>query len=267
MTDSIYKLLAEALDFILPSRCVICGARKMPQENAMVLAEQYKKCATRAHKYYPDVVSSVELNFCFACISSLVPVPIEKRWLLCLSEPFTGDEIPGLTLYVPFTYNSVVSSGIRQMKFAGKYEIAIFYGMLLGRSLRSDKVEVDAIIPVPLSSKRLSERHYNQAMLMAISCACFLNKPLLADVLRRSKNTKRQTECKSNAHRAENVKSAFEVSDEWSIEGMRLLLVDDVATTGNTLHEGSLALFEKGAENVLCCAFASNRVVKNNEIF
>ena len=75
----------------------------------------------------------------------------------------------------------------------------------------------------------------------------------------------RQTQITDNAMRSSNVEGAFKVKDDFVTDGLTILLIDDVATTGNTLHEAASALYESGAGRVLCAAFAGNRAVLNAE--
>lgn len=63
------------------------------------------------------------------------------------------------------------------------------------------------------------------------------------------------------------MRGAFEVSGAWDVTGLTVIVVDDVATTGATLHEAAKVLYKAGAEKVLCIAFAGNRTVKNAEPF
>ena len=72
---------------------------------------------------------------------------------------------------------------------------------------------------------------------------------------------------KDSAKRSMNVHNAFQVSDEWDVTGLTVLLIDDVATSGSTLHEAATALYRGGAQKVLCVAFAGNRSVRNAEPF
>ncbi len=60
---------------------------------------------------------------------------------------------------------------------------------------------------------------------------------------------------------------AFGVSEHWDVTGMTVIIVDDVATTGATLHEAAVALYKAGASKVLCIALAGNRSAKNAEPF
>ena len=86
-------------------------------------------------------------------------------------------------------------------------------------------------------------------------------------MLFRSKDTQRQSQITDTNLRERNVKGAFEVSDNWDVTGLRVIVVDDVATTGATLHEAAKVLLRAGASKVLCVAFAGNRVVRNAEPF
>ena len=63
----------------------------------------------------------------------------------------------------------------------------------------------------------------------------------------------------------DNVSGAFGVNDKWDVSGLTVALVDDVATTGATLHEAAKELYKAGAKKVLCIAFAGNRKTKNAE--
>ena len=86
-------------------------------------------------------------------------------------------------------------------------------------------------------------------------------------ILYRTKDTKRQSELKETVDRTNNVSDAFAVNDDWDLSGMRILLVDDVATTGHTLRESAVPLIKAGSGDVLCAAFAGNRQMKNAEPF
>ena len=235
------KIIKEALDIMFPKECLLCGR-----------------------------VSDIRLfdaPLCKKCLTDLVPVSKDKRWQFCLSEPFEQDPCPSLTLYVPFRYEGRITSLIHRIKFGQKRELTSVVGSLLGKCLINDNVICDAAIPVPLSAERLEERGFNQAELIARYIGSEIGIPMLPDVLIRSKNTERQAELKDNLRRASNIAGVFKFNDDYSIDGLSVLLIDDVATTGNTLHEATEVLIQNGASKVLCCAFASNRSVKNVESY
>ena len=107
------------------------------------------------------------------------------------------------------------------------------------------------IIPVPMSKKRLREKGYNQAALLARQMSVFLACPLEEDLLLRSRHTPHQTGLK-RAQRQINLKNAFTIPPERvkEIKDKRILLVDDVLTTSSTLQECAKLLLDQGAEKI-----------------
>lgn len=112
-----------------------------------------------------------------------------------------------------------------------------------------DDLRPQAIVPMPLSTARLAERGFNQSRELARAAARRLRLPLLARGLRRTRDTTSQKSL-SAAARADNLAGAFE-ADPAQVTGQRLLLVDDVMTTGATLREAAWALKDAGAASVV----------------
>lgn len=251
------SFLKETLNFVFPECCVVCG-RLADADDRFSQYDGF--CQSFAGK--PS-----GLHICGKCLSSFVPYEPDKRWLLCLSNPYDDDPVPGLALYMPMAYEGMVKKAVPIIKFGKKRWLASFFGCLLGTLLKSDSVNADLIVPVPLSASRMKERGFNQAAEIARPAASILGIPYADNVLLRTRNTGRQTELKENNDRIANVTGAFSSSEEWDLTGMTVIVVDDVVTTGFTLHEAALALYEAGAEKVLCVAFAGNRMVKNAEPF
>jgi len=255
--EEIRTLLREAVDLILPYKCVICGKAADTEDRF----EIYEKL----HKDLYGEKSG--LHICGKCLSDLNIRDEDRRWLLCLSNPFEGDPYPGLPLYMPFPYQGVIKKAVPRIKFGKNKELARLFGCILGSVLQKERVRADIIAPVPLSDERLNERGFNQASEIAYPVARMCNIPFAERCLVRVRDTKRQTELKDYALRASNVHGAFAVSDEWDVSGMTVVIIDDVATTGSTLHEAAEALYKAGASKVLCMAFAGNRQEKNGEPF
>ena len=242
------KLLKHVMDTVLPRNCLICG--RTPDADGRI----------------PYPVPE-DFHICFSCLSSIVPNPEDKRFFLCLSEPYEGDPVPGLGLYIPFPYKGFFEKAVPRMKFHSCPQLAEFAGSLLGSLMKKEGITADVMVPVPLSSLRLKERGYNQAELIAVNAALVAGIPYLGNILKRTRDTLRQTEITDNAERSLNVEGAFEVDESFDIIGLKIIVVDDVATTGNTLHEAALALTKAGAERVLCCAVCGNRAVLNSDSF
>ena len=251
------SLIREAIDLLAPFRCDVCGGFADNEDNMAAIDAVYLKIYGCARDYH----------ICSSCLSGFVPQTKDKRWFTCLSNPVDTDPYPDLTLFMPFAYSGVVSKAMPAIKFGGRAGIARLLGILLGFVAKGEGIIADIAVPVPLSPKRLEERGFNQAYEIAYPLSRILGIPLSEDVLRRRRHTGKQSEITDASLRALNVSGAFEMNDEWDIEGLRVILVDDVSTTGHTLREAASVLLEAGAEDVLCCAFSGNRQVKNAEPF
>ncbi len=136
------------------------------------------------------------------------------------------------------------------MKFYGLKRLAKSLGSLLAVY---DLSGSDGIVPVPLSIKSLRARGFNQSLLIARVVSKTLNVPLLMDNLRKIKETPPQIGL-SARERLSNLKNAFDVRG--SIQGLRLLLVDDVMTTGATVTECTKVLMKAGAKEVTVLTLA-----------
>lgn len=108
--------------------------------------------------------------------------------------------------------------------------------------------EYDAVLPVPLHPTRLRERRFNQVLLLLAQMPQY-DLPVQSEWLLRVRNTLPQAEL-SAKQRRENVKNAFAVAPGIKLDNQRILLVDDVASTGSTLHECAKACKDAGAEIV-----------------
>jgi ComF family protein len=107
----------------------------------------------------------------------------------------------------------------------------------------------DLIVPVPLHPKRLRQRGFNQSGLLAGEFSRRIKVPVSFDIVVRKKQTQPQTRLK-RGERLKNVKGAFEISGAERIRGRRILLIDDVFTTGTTLSECAKTLKKGGATEV-----------------
>ncbi len=120
---------------------------------------------------------------------------------------------------------------------------------------RLDVAAIDTVVPVPLHPARLRARTYNQSELLAHELARRLPAACQADLLDRVRNTPSQTRLGAAARRA-NIQDAFAVRDPGWVRGRTLLLIDDVMTTGATLHEAARVLKRAGAWQVWAATVA-----------
>jgi len=111
------------------------------------------------------------------------------------------------------------------------------------------------IMPVPLHWRRLKERGFNQSVILAREVARAHSIHLDFEILKRTNYTKPQTNL-SRKQRSTNVKGAFEVADRERVEGKRVVLIDDVYTTGSTVRECARVLIKNGAADVAVLTLA-----------
>lgn len=107
----------------------------------------------------------------------------------------------------------------------------------------------DHIVPVPLHPKKLRQRGFNQALLLARSFFPGERKKIRSDILVKIRETESQTGL-SGTERRKNLRNAFQVKNSGAVSGKKLLLVDDVYTTGTTVRECARMLMKAGAVNV-----------------
>jgi ComF family protein len=151
-------------------------------------------------------------------------------------------------------YDGVIRKAIHNFKFNGKTALAEHLAKIMTNHIQHHLPEIkychaDVIVTVPLSARRLKERGYNQVDLIAEVLAKDLNLPHEKMALKRAKETNAQFNL-SRQERRSNIAGAFEVDDIASILGKRILLLDDIYTTGLTINECAKALKQKGAAKI-----------------
>jgi ComF family protein len=143
---------------------------------------------------------------------------------------------------------------VHRLKYGDAPELARPMGRWMARAAAELWREADVIVPVPLHGRRLFARRFNQAALLAQSLARESARPLDATSLRRVKATRPQVGL-SHDERARNMQGAFAAAPG-AFAGRRVLLVDDVATTGATLNACARAALKAGAKRVDAAIFA-----------
>ena len=135
-------------------------------------------------------------------------------------------------------YQTTLQQAVHLFKFRKKKAFASHLIQLINAHIPVDCniSEYDAVLPIPIHKKRLQERGFNQAMLLADGIAKAEGLPVLADALVRKRHTVAQSSL-DKAARQQNIVGAFEVRNPDAIRGKRLLIIDDVFTTGATIRE------------------------------
>ncbi len=199
------------------------------------------------------------LCLCTGCLNSLSIFKIKKPACTVCGLPFASDAgqdrpcgnclskgPPFIEARSAFIYEEAVLQAIHAFKYKGKVTLAPALGRLAAEA-SVFSANPGLVVPVPLHKKRLKERGFNQSLLLAREISKSFSVPLDYSNLIRAKATEQQVNL-SAEERKRNVAGAFEVKDRGAFKGKRVLLVDDVYTTGATIRECSKALKGAGAK-------------------
>ena len=202
-------------------------------------------------------VTFLDKPWCVRCgVPFNYPVFEDMECPACLAHPPAFDAARSAFVY------DVASRGlVLTLKHAGRTDALAAYGRWMARAGAGLLSEADGLAPVPLHAKKLRKRRFNQSLLLARSLSRASGVPVLAHALARVRDTSTQGGLSAKG-RARNVAGAFKVRERHArqVEGKRLIIVDDVHTTGATLSACARALKRAGAANVSAITLA--RVVK-----
>lgn len=171
----------------------------------------------------------------------------------------------GLRCAAPLWYEDLARDGLLRLKFQGVSASAEPLGELIARCAAEQfSGEFDTVTWVPVSRRRLRERGYDQARLLAeAACRLWDTKPVR--LLEKTTHNPAQSGISGAAARRANVLGVYEPVNPEQIRGKRILLIDDICTTGATLTECIRVLRDAGAEAVMCAAVAQTRQREKQE--
>lgn len=224
--DLLYRGFWSIIDWIYPPICASCGEpgyRLCPECEEKIQFLQGKRCQ----------ICNDYLNHSGAFCKQ------------CQSDPPPYDAMRNLALY-----EGVMRECVHALKYQNNQSLGEFFTKRLAALVSKESWLIDKVVPVPLSRQRLVERGYNQAALIARPLAARLRDHFDPFCLVRTRDTPTQVGL-SGEERRLNVVGAFEAIPEL-VERKRILLVDDVMTTGSTLAECAQALKIAGADRVYC---------------
>jgi ComF family protein len=176
-------------------------------------------------------------------------VPVPGLCYTCQRAPLAIDGIRSVLLY-----EGGVRQAIHLLKYRNRRALVSSLVALMVEYWQADPLPVDVLVAVPLHPARQRERGYNQARLLACGLGDSVGLPVTTAGLRRVRHTRPQVSL-NGPDRRKNVEGAFacqapEDEGDGSIRGRRVLVVDDVCTTGSTLEACGLALKAAGATSV-----------------
>ena len=236
-------IFSNALDWIYPPKCMICREILIHGEEFSVCGECLENLPFISGATCKICGEPSENEICRYCEETALP-------------PFKRN-------YAVFVYND----DIRNVIHAFKYSNRPFFGKGLAGLMyeHSDKnifKNTDYIVPVPIHKKRLRERGYNQAEILANEISLKSGVSMIPDLLLRIKNTKPQNTLNIR-EREMNTKDAFGFNKKYNLGCKKFLIIDDIHTTGNTLKECASLLKQNRAGEINCLTL-SITVEKNS---
>ena len=193
-------------------------------------------------------------NACWRCGSTVGPYLITNPvgCDLCQKSRLQFERTLRLGLY-----EAELAAACRRLKHVSGYRLAVALGNLLAEKCEAQLREmvVDAVVPVPLHWWTEWQRRYNPSEVIAAQIARQLDRPLIKRAILRQRRTPPQHHL-SMSERQTNVRGAFKPGRDQRVKGARILLVDDVMTTGATCHESARALKDAGAASVCVAILA-----------
>lgn len=219
-------MIAWLSGLIYPAKCVFCG----------------------------KLLSKEETDLCTACRIELPYVEQQTKRV-----PFSEASVAALY------YEGVVRDSVLRYKFHGRQTYAAAYGRLVAMAVAQQALEVDLVTHVPVSRKRHRQRGYDQAERLSRAVAQELGLKWQR-LLRKIRDNPAQSGISAPEHRRANVLGVYRVLHPEAVQGKRILIIDDVMTTGATLSECCRTLQDAGALQVSCAALACARRDRKQQV-
>lgn len=214
LINSIYSSF---LDMVFPKFCLVCD----------------------------EILSQKEDQICWSCLVDLETTDNYKFAQNELTDLLANTYlIHKAASYYHFKKDGVLQKMIHDLKYNNNREIGSWLGQQIGVGLASWLEEFDMIIPVPIHKRRRVIRGYNQAEVIAQGLSKETSKPVETNAIKKKIHNDSQTN-KSKLERLKNVSGVFEVQNSELIEGMNILLLDDIITTGSTILSCISEIYEK----------------------
>jgi len=235
------EVVSGLVDMLFPAQCPTCGAALTGGGESPFCSD----CLSGVRFTTPPLCTSCGLPFATAdgtdhlCEECILSPP-----------PFSMARSLGV-------YEGVLLDAIHLFKYHEKISVGEALGQMMAQT-SYDSLAIanfSLIIPVPLHPRRLRERGFNQSLVLARQVSKRFSIPLDFAALRRMVYTEAQVTL-SGRQRRTNVRGAFEVTDSPRIQGHRVVLIDDVYTTGSTAAECSKVLIQNGAKEVAVLTLA-----------
>lgn len=213
------------------------------------------QCGKKNHSYYNSLchncrkeLNFISSNYCYSCGGEL-----DGALAIC-SKCLKEKKRTFLHAISIFPYQKFNRELLLSYKNGGKIELSRFFAKTAANKLKRINLDFDLIIPIPLHWTKQLQRGYNQSEFLAELIAAKLNKPCVKKGLKRVKRARQQKQLNS-LERHQNLRNAF-LADSKIVASQKVLLIDDIFTTGATLENASSALKKAGASVVYVLTIA-----------
>lgn len=193
--------------------------------------------------------SKQSVKMCSDCYNTLEHLPVE------INRTFNG-----INIYCAGEYSKNLQKMIRGLKYHRQSDLAYYQAKFMYEYW--EKLHIDGdfqIVPVPIYPKRKKKRKYNHMDLVGDELSKLTGYRLNTDLIKRIKDTKPQYNLKKS-QRLANLDKAFEVDKSKFIDGKRILLIDDICTTGSTFEEMIRELNSNKIYDIVCFATTTPRI-------
>ena len=227
------KVFGNVLNWVYPPSCVHCG-----KAGSLICDDCFSK------------LPAVGKHYCSRCGKPLMPKHFCRH---CGNSEFSFT-----ACRAPYLYDGPVSAMIKGLKYNGTLGLVPILSKLLADFWEENNWAVDIVVPVPLSEKRKAQRGFNQSEVIAGDFSKKTGLSCDPRILMKQRNTLQQVGLTAEERR-ENLSGAF-AAEPTLVKGKRILLMDDVMTTGSTFSECSSVLLNAGAKAVYCLSVATTPI-------
>ena len=227
------------LNILYPKRCPVC--HQILTQKGILVCQPCEK-----------VLHPVMTDYCLKCGK---PVAAEEEFCqecrTVLREFDRGRSV--------FLYNNKMRQSLLHYKYYGNREYGEYYAACICRYMKREiySWKPDLIVPVPMHPRKQRERGFNQAADLAARAGKGLGIPTADWIVRKTQNTRSQKKL-SAVERKQNLRAAFQVTER--LDGLRILVIDDVYTTGSTMEAMAHVLRKAGAEQVFFVTLCTGKI-------
>jgi ComF family protein len=230
-------MLDYILEWIFPPACMACRQLIPLTDRRRISLKLCEHCLDLFEPLKPPVC-----NLCGGPVKTGIPV-----CSYCKNRKFYFEYNRA-----SYLYDELMRDLIHEIKFRNRKNYAAALGRLWAEACKADDFgDVFCLVPIPLHKTKERERGFNQAEVLGKPLSEYFDVPMITGLLTRTRHTLPQSGL-SPRGRMENVAGVFQINPKYKIDGKKIVLIDDIYTTGASLNEAAKILMEHGAGQIIC---------------